>query len=167
MEIPPVMPPITAITLATIAVIILGLAMLLSNLIITNSSRYKKYGSKKFLVSLLIVHFAAITTWLGKLDGGDSTWLFSLVGGGYTLSNVISLKNTYNPELTEDSSLLSRKFIVAVCIAVYTTLLTLHDHMDSVNLTTSLFVTGTMFGIGNVWGKSIHNITELVTKTEN
>jgi len=52
-----------------------------------------KYGSRKFIVALLLI---AATTGLGaygKIDSGGITIVLGLVGGGYGFANVIDKKN--------------------------------------------------------------------------
>jgi hypothetical protein len=136
---------------------ILGLFLFLTicSLVVgTFGGTYRKYGSKKFLISLAMLFSAAFLTWVGKMAGNNASAIFSVVGCGYGVLNVLGQKN-YDPELLESDTLLSRKFIIAILIIAFTTILGCYDDMTGGGLVAPLLVAGGMFGISNNWSKSI------------
>jgi len=52
-----------------------------------------KFASRKFFVAIMLTACATYLAGIGVMDGSNIMVVFSIVGGGYGLSNVIDKKN--------------------------------------------------------------------------
>lgn len=148
--------PMSIFTDYTPLYVILGLFMVLTLISMGTKywPKYRKYGSKKFLISIAMILSTSFLTWTGKMGGGNAAAIFSVIGCGYGILNVLN-QGTYDPELVESDTLLSRKFIIAIMILSATTVLGCYNDMEGTSLLAPILTSGGLFGITNVWGKKL------------
>lgn len=130
--------------------IAITLAFILLPMIIQVIPKFRKYGSKKFLVSIGIVLTVFWLTWVESISGDQAAILFALVGGGYNVVNVANYKLTNN---VKKDALISRKYIIAFLIMGATAILGSYEKMMGGAATGSLVTVATAFGLTNAWAK--------------
>lgn len=106
-----------------------------------------KFMSKKFMVAMTLLCVTMYLGMKGLITGENITVLFGIVGAGYGATNLANKK----PEdiAAQPPEVLSRKFIIAVTILAFTTVLSTYNHMSGNNIMISLGIAGSMYGLVN------------------